>query len=162
MLIFLVPTALAGRWDGVDPDIHAERLVQAEPQAVFQHLLDLANLRAMFPTDCVGLWEPGERTFGEGANAMVRYDMAAMHRKLPMTLVHADAPRTVDLDHLGNRGFVTRFTLTAVEGGTKVAIDTPLNAPPWPFDAYYFKTVKPEWTQCYVRSLDNLATAVTK
>ena len=24
------------------------------------------------------------------------------------------------------------------------------------------KTVKPEWTQCYVRSLDNLATAVTK
>jgi uncharacterized protein YndB with AHSA1/START domain len=162
MLTFLVPAALAGKWDGSDPDVSAERIVPAAPEVVFQHLLDLANLRAMFPTDCVGLWEPGERTFGEGANALVRYDMAAMHRKLPMTLVHADAPRTIDLDHLGNRGFVTRFTLTPVEGGTNVRIDTPLNAPPWPLDGYYFRVVQPEWQGCYQRALGNLATNVTK
>lgn len=159
MLLLLIPMALAGKWDGAETDIRAERVIPAAPEAVFSHLLDLGHLRAIFPTDCVGLWEPGERTFGEGANAIVRYDMAAMHRKLPMTLVRAEAPRLIDLDHLGARGFVTRWTLAAEPDGTstKVKLETPLNAPPAPFRGYFQNVVRPEWLGCYARTLENLA-----
>ncbi len=157
MIFFLLPMALAGKWDGAETDIRVERVVPAPPEAVFSHLLDLGHLRAIFPTDCVGLWEPGERTFGEGANAIVRYDMAAMHRKLPMTLVRAEAPRLIDLDHLGNRGFVTRWTLTPEGEATRVSLVTPLNAPPVPFRGYFQNVVRPEWLACYTRTLENLA-----
>ncbi|MES2640281.1 MAG: SRPBCC family protein [Myxococcota bacterium] len=157
MLLLLIPMALAGKWDGAETDIHAERLIPAAPEAVFSHLLDLGHLRAIFPTGCVGRWEPGERTFGEGANAIVRYDIAAMHRKLAMTLVRAEAPRIIDLDHLGPRGFVTRWTLTEGAGGTNVRLETPLNAPPAPFRGYFQNVVRPEWIACYTRTLENLA-----
>ena len=160
MLLFLLPVAFAGKWDGAETDVYAERVVAAPPEAVFSYLLDLGHLRAIYPTDCVGLWEPGERTFGEGANAIVRYDIAAMHRKLPMTLVRAEAPRLIDLDHLGPRGFVTRWTLTPEGEGTKVRIETPLNAPPPPFRGYFQNVIRPEWTDCYARTLENLAGAV--
>ncbi|MDP2304846.1 MAG: SRPBCC family protein [Pseudomonadota bacterium] len=164
MLLLLIPMALAGKWDGAETDIHAERVIAAPPEAVFSYLLDLGHLRAIFPTDCVGKWEPGERTFGEGANAIVRYDMAAMHRTLPMTLVRAEAPRIIDLDHLGPRGFITRWTLTPEPPGeegsaTKVRLETPLNAPPAPFRGYFQNVVRPEWMGCYTRTLDNLAGA---
>ncbi len=162
MLLFLLPVALAGKWDGAPSDIQVDRVIPAEPQAVFSYLLDLSHLRAIFPEDCVGLWEPGERTFGEGANAIVRYDIAAMHRKLPMTLVRAEAPHHIDFDHLGPRGFVTRWSLEPADGGTKVTILTPINAPPWPFRGYYHQVVRPEWTECYARTLENLAGALAK
>jgi hypothetical protein len=157
MLLLLLPVALAGKWDGAPSDVQADRVIPAAREAVFSHLLDLGHLRALFPEDCVGLWEPGERTFGEGANAIVRYDIAAMHRKLPMTLVRASAPTTIDFDHLGNRGFVTRWSLEEADGGTKVTLLTPINAPPWPFAGYYHSVVRPEWTACYARTLENLA-----
>lgn len=162
MLLLLLPAALAGKWDGAPTDIQAERVVASAPEQVFSHLLDLEHLRALFPTDCVGLWEPGERTFGEGANAIVRYDIAAMHRKLPMTLVRAEAPRLIDFDHLGPRGFVTRWTLEPVEDGTKVSLLTPLNAPPSIFRGYFQNVVRPEWLGCYERTLDNLAGVFAK
>lgn len=159
MLLFLLPMALAGKWDTAETDIRAERVIAAAPETVFSHLLELRHLRAILPVDCVGLWEPGERTFGEGANAIVRYDIAAMHRKLAMTLVRADAPRTIDFDHLGARGFITRWSLApAAEGAsTVVRIETPLNAPPAPFRGYFQNVVRPEWLRCYKRTLDNLA-----
>jgi uncharacterized protein YndB with AHSA1/START domain len=157
MLLFLSSVALAGKWDGAETDISAERVIPAAPEAVFSHLLDLDHLRALFPTDCVGLWEPGGRTYGEGANAVVRYDMGAMHRKLAMTLVRAEAPHLIDLDHLGSRGFVTRWSLSEEAGGTKVRLLTPLNAPPAPFRGYFQNVVRPEWVECYERTLTNLA-----
>lgn len=156
MLLLLLPIALAGKWDGAPTDIQADRVVPAPREQIFSHLLDLAHLRALFPADCVGLWEPGERTFGEGATAIVRYDIAAMHRKLPMTLIRADAPRSIDFDHLGPRGFLTRWSLEEVDGGTKVSLLTPINAPPWPFSGYYHRVIRPEWTECYARTLQNL------
>jgi hypothetical protein len=156
-LLSLLPAAFAGKWDDAPTDVQVERVVAAAPEAVFSHLLDLGHLRAMFPTDCVGLWEPGERSFGEGANAVVRYDLGAMHRKLAMTLVRADAPRIIDLDHLGPRGFVTRFSLAPEGEGTRVTLLTPLNAPPEIFRGYFQNGVRPEWISCYDRALENLA-----
>jgi hypothetical protein len=160
MLLLLLPLAHAGKWDDAPTDIEAQRVVHAAPEATFSYLLDLGHLRTIFPTDCVGKWEPGQRSFGEGATAMVRYDMAAMHRKLPMTLVRADAPHIIDLDHLGPRGFITRWTLSEVEGGTNVKITTPLNAPPDIIRGYFQNVVRPAWLDCYERTLTNLSAAV--
>ncbi len=162
MWLLFLPFAFAGKWDGAETDIKAERVVPGEPQAVFSHLLDLGHLRAIFPVDCVGLWEPGGRTFGEGASAFVRYDIAAMHRRLAMTLVRADAPRMIDFDHLGARGFVTRWTLAPAETGTLVQILTPLNPPPEPFRGYFQNVIRPSWQDCYQRTLTNLAEALSK
>ncbi|MFZ5479156.1 MAG: SRPBCC family protein [Myxococcota bacterium] len=156
MWIAAIGLAMAGKYDGLDPDVRGERVVPAPAEQVFAYLLDLNHLQAMFPPDCVGRWEIGERSFGEGANAIVRYDMAMMHRKLPMTLVRAVAPTYIDFDHVGPRGFVTRWTLEPAEGGTKVVVETPLTAPPPPLLGYYHNTVKPEWEGCYARALENL------
>jgi hypothetical protein len=161
MLLLLLPLAHAGKWDDAPTDIEATQVVQAAPEAVFSHLLDLNHLRAIFPIDCVGKWEPGQRAYGEGASAMVRYDIAAMHRKLPMTLVRADAPRIIDLDHLGPRGFITRFSLAAVDGGgTRVTLTTPLNPPPNLIRGYFQNVVRPAWIDCYARTLANLSAAM--
>lgn len=160
MFLLLTGLAFAGKWDEAIADVQATAVIPAAPETVFGFLLDLANLQRIFPADCIGDWEPGERTFGEGASTWVRYDMAAMHRRLPMTLTVADAPRRVDFDHLGSRGFITRWTLEPADGGSRVTVLTPLNPPPRPFRGYYFKKVKPEWEGCYQRALAALGTAV--
>lgn len=162
MLLTLLSLAHAGKWTDAVADIQAETVVSAAPEQVFSYLLDLGHLRTIFPTDCVGKLEPGERTYGEGASAIIRYDMGAMHRRLAMTLIRADAPRTIDYDHLGPKGFVTRWSLAAVDTGTKVTLLTPLNAPPDPFRDYYFNVVRPEWQDCYARTLTNLSGALAK
>lgn len=160
MLLLLTCLSLAGEWDEVSADVRASKVINAAPEAIFSFILDLENLRRITPVDCVGEWTLGERVYGEGASAWVRYDMAAMHRRLPMTLIVADAPRRVDFDHLGARGFVTRWTLEGADGGTLVSILTPLNPPPKPFRRYYHSRVKPEWEGCYVRTLDALGAAL--
>lgn len=158
MWTLLVGAALAGRWDGVEGDIEASREIPAAPEQVFAYVLDLKHLQEIFPTDCVGSWELSDRTYGEGATAYVRYDMAAMHRELPMTLVRAEAVRYIDFDHVGPKGFLTRWHFQAADGGTSVKIETPLKPPPWPFRGYFHTVVQPEWKACYQRTLDNLAT----
>lgn len=158
MWIVWIGAALAGKYDGLDGDVVVERTLPAAPEQAFAYLLDLKHLQQIFPKDCVGSWEFSERSFGEGASVMVRYDIAAMHRTLPMTLVRAEHLRYIDFDHVGPKGFVTRWHVTPAEGGTKIRIETPLHPPPAPFKGYYFNVVRPEWTACYERTLDNLAT----
>jgi len=163
LLLLTVASALAeGKWDSAVADVEATATVPASPETVMSFLLDLNNLKSIFPEDCIGKWEMGDRTFGEGASAIVRYDMGLMHRRLAMTLTHAMAPTSVDFDHLGKRGFITRWTLTPTEGGTQVRILTPLNAPPKPLKEYFFMNVHPEWKGCYERTLAALATSVPR
>jgi hypothetical protein len=80
-----------------------------------------------------------------------------MHRRLPVALTHAAAPEKVTYDHLGERGFLTTWTLAPRDGGTEVRIHTPLNAPPRPLKAYYFNVVRPEWERCYAEAVSALA-----
>jgi uncharacterized protein YndB with AHSA1/START domain len=163
MLPLVVGVALAAsQWEGKDPDVEASVVVAAPADRIFNYLLDLRDLQVVFPEDCIGKWEMGARTFGEGATAYVRYDMAVMHRRLAMTLTHAIGPSTIDFDHLGNRGFVTRWTLAPEGDGTRVTIRTPLNPPPAPFRGVYYRSVQPEWTMCYQRTLTNLATEMAR
>ncbi len=155
--------AWAGKFDGLSADVSVTAPVDAPPEQVFTYLLDLKHLQAMIP--CIGKWEMSQRTFGEGASAMVRYDIAAMHRKLPVSLSRADAPYRIDLEHLGNLGFTTVITLAPVQDAsgattTNVTILTPLNPPPWPVRKYYYDAVQVAWKQCYATTLDHLASAL--
>ena len=163
-LSLLARPALAGKFDALSADVSATATLSAPPEQVFSYLLDLKHLQAMIP--CIGRWEMSQRTFGEGASAMVRYDLGAMHRKLPVSLSRADAPYRIDLEHLGNLGFTTVITMKALaptaSGApqTTVTILTPLNPPPWPVRKYYYDAVQVEWNKCYATTLDNLARAV--
>lgn len=160
MWLLMIGAALAGKFDGMETSVDVTRLVAVAPEAAYAHVLDLNHVKAMFPRECIGLFVIGERSFGEGANALVRYDMGLMHRKLPMTLVRADAPRIIDFDHVGPRGFITRWHFEPVEGGTNVRIETPLSGPPKLLLGYYHNVVKTEWEGCYATALDNLSRAV--
>lgn len=162
-LLALLPAAFAGgRYANAVADVSASTTIAAPPEQIFSYLLDFKNVQATIP--CIGKWELSQRTFGEGASAMVRYDVAAMHRKLPVSLSRADAPYRIDLEHLGNLGFTTVITLKDQSAGgppnTLVSILTPLNPPPWPFRPYYYNAVQVEWKQCYVDTLKNVAAAL--
>ena len=155
--------AMAARYKDAVADVSASSTIAATPEQIFTYLLDFKNLQASMP--CIGKWEMSQRTFGEGASAMVRYDIGAMHRKLPMSLSRADAPYRIDLEHLGNLGFTTVIRLKSQpsddgRASTLVSILTPLNAPPWPFRPYYYGAVQVEWNQCYAATLNNIATAL--
>jgi NADPH-dependent ferric siderophore reductase len=125
-------------------------------------LTDLARFSTALPSDCVGRFTVGVPASGKGAQARLRYDMAAMHRTLNMTVSRVDVQAgraVVDHDHAGNRGFVSRWFMEAKEDGTHVKVTTPINAPPWPFTKYYFEAVKPEWDACQGRFVENVAMA---
>lgn len=154
--------AAPNKWDDKVADVEATLSIPAPPDKVFNYLLDLRNLVTIFPEDCTGKWELGDRTFGEGANAYVRYDMGVMHRRLALTLTHALGPTTIDFDHLGNKGFITRWSLTPSAVGTDVRLRTPLNPPPRPLRGVFYTSVQPEWQLCYQRTLTNLATEMAR
>lgn len=159
----MVTQAWAGKYDTLDADVKVSLDVPASPEQIFTYLLDFQHLQTMIP--CIGEWEMSQRTFGEGASAMVRYDIAAMHRKLPVSLSRADAPYRIDLEHLSDLGFTTVISLAAppsTDGGpvTTVTILTPLNPPPWPVRKYYYDAVQVEWQECYATSLENLSQAM--
>ena len=146
-------------------DIVTEVTVAPPAEGLAAVLTDLARFRQALPPDCVGRFDVGAPAAGQGASARLRYDMAAMHRTLTFTLSRVEvAPlRTVvDFDHASDRGFVTRWTLTPVEGGTQVTVRTALNAPPWPFTAYYFGAVQPEWATCQRQFVEGVARLATE
>lgn len=162
--------ALAGKWDGEDPDLRAERVIAASPAQIAAVLTDLDQVRRLWPAECVGVWTTGEPARGKGANASVRYDMAVMHRTLTLT-VTAVAVNYIDHDHAGKKGFVTRYILTdlgapgsgagaAGAPSTRVEMKTPIYAPRWPLTGYYYRAVQPEWEQCQADVLEALAAAV--
>lgn len=158
--LFHIAPALAGPYADMNADVTASATIQATPEAIFSYLLDFEHLQQIVP--CIGDWEMSQRTFGEGASAMVRYDIEALHRRLPVSLSRADAPYRIDLEHLGNLGFTTVITLRAepeTEDGpsTLVTLLTPLNPPPWPLRPYYANAVQVAWEQCYAETLSNLA-----
>ncbi len=162
MIAALLFAVAAEAKDWPSADIVAEATVPATPEAMTAVLSDLARVGTLLPRECVGAWVVGSPPSGQGATATVRYDMAAMHRKLAMTVsrVEADDSRAiVDWDHAGNKGFITRWTITATDTGSTVKLASPLNPPPWPFTKYYFDTVKPEWEGCQLQFIEAVAKA---
>jgi hypothetical protein len=155
------------RWEGLPTDIVAEHVFAVPPEVVTAALGDLARVGVVVPRDCVGRWEVGQRTSGEGATAAVRYDIALMHRSLALTVSRIVPGRYVDWDHPGRKGFVTRFTVapvspagdTAQEAGTaappatRVTMQSFFTGPTCPLRRYYHRVMKPEWEACQARTL---------
>jgi hypothetical protein len=158
LMIAAAPSlAFAGKWAGKTADVVAVRVLPVETPVLFERLLDLETFRATLPADCAANWDLGEPRKGVGAHGSVRYDIGGMHRHLDFVLNKADAPSRIELDHMGRRGFVTRFALKPVASGTEVELHTYLEPPRWPFTAYFYKNVQPAWIDCYERALQNLA-----
>ncbi len=162
-LLLLVSVALAGKWDGRPTDVVAERVVAVPANEVTTVLADLSRMARLIPADCIGTWEVGQRTSGEGATAMVRYDIGLMHRSLALTVSRVMPGRYVDWDHPGRRGFVTRYALDTLAAATetepvrtRVTTTSYFSGPPWPLKRYYHTVMMPEWQSCQARTLEAL------
>jgi hypothetical protein len=163
LLLFLSHAQAApSPWAGLSTDIVAEHVFASAPEVVTAALGDLSRVGAAVPRDCVGRWEVGQRTKGEGATAAVRYDIGLMHRSLALTVSRVVPGRYVDWDHPGRKGFVTRFTVLPIEGApidgeaataTRVTMQSFFTGPPWPLRRYYHRVMKPEWEACQARTL---------
>jgi hypothetical protein len=148
--------AAAGKWAGKNADVVAVRVFPVEAPVLYERLLDVEAFRAMLPADCAADWDLGEPKKGIGAHGSVRYDIGGMHRHLDFVLNKAQAPREIDFEHMGRKGFVTRMALRPVEGGTELELHTYLEPPHWPFAGYFFRKVQPAWVDCYERALQNV------
>jgi hypothetical protein len=149
--------AWAGKWDGVESNIVSKATIALPPAAVYARIDDWNGVRAIYDVDCVTDWVIGDPTGGVGAQARMTYNHRMMHRRLTAKITKLIDGRYVDLDHLGNKGFVTRFELSETPTGTAVTMTTYTNPPPWPFKPYFFKKVKPAWEACQEKAMANLA-----
>ncbi|MCO4744655.1 MAG: SRPBCC family protein [Proteobacteria bacterium] len=152
MLTVLLASALAASpYADANADVVTSATVPAPREAVHAALEDLDTFKAILP--CASDWAFGSVRKGQGASVELTYDVASMHRRLTAVVSKTEAPRLVDFDHAGNKGFVTRWKLTEQADGTLVELTTYLNAPPWPFRKVYFKRVQPAWEACYDEAL---------
>jgi hypothetical protein len=160
--MILLALAVAAAADPLpsDADVVAKTVVPASAEVVYDWLLDVKNFHLAAPNGCVSDWEFGSVTRGVGASVQLTYHAANMHRRLTATMSRAEAPRLVELDHAGRKGFVTRWTLESVGDGTSVEMHTWINPPPWPFRKYYFHMVRPAWVACQEQTLAYVASHV--
>lgn len=145
----------ASPWKDANADVSSQLTVPMPRAALVERLDDTRELAALFPERCMLEWEHGVAPAGP---ARVTYQIKSFHRRLTARIVAVE-PKRVEIDHEGNRGFITRFLLTEVEGGTEVTLTTFLNGPGWPLRSYFFEAVRPEWESCYVEALQRLAAA---
>jgi len=158
-LALLTPAAEAAPAQGASPnsDVTATRLIPLPAEALYNHLLDLRNHERIWPDDCAKKWVHGDVSVGPGASAQLVYVPSLMRRKLTTTLARADDGRLIDIDHAGNKGFVTRWRLTPEgEGATRIDVHTYIQAPPKPFERLYFDKVRPAWQLCHQQALATL------
>ncbi len=165
-----VALAVAGTSEDGGFDVRAEGVVPASAEAVSAAVADLARMRGLVPPDCIGRWQLGHRTEGEGATAEVRYDIALLHRALPLVVAKVVPGRYVDWDHPGPRGFVTRWTLTRVDpfsgrpevngAATHVRVESFFAPPPLMVQGYFRRVIRPEWETCQARTVQALARAL--
>ena len=157
-LLAATPHAIASPAQGANPssDVWATRALPLSKDVVYNHLLDLRNHEKLWAEDCVKGWSHGEVSIGPGASAQLIYVPSFMRRKLTATIAKAETDRYIDLDHAGNKGFVTRWKLTEEGDQTRVDVHTYINAPPKPFVRLYFEVVRPAWQLCHQQALATL------
>lgn len=138
-------------------DVRASAEVALSGEAITSALSDFSRWEALFPSDCVAKVAVGEPSAGEGARARLTYTPGPMRRRLTAVVKVVEPGRRVDVDHDGNKGFVTRFMIGDSEGETRqVTAQTYINPPPWPLRAMYYNKVVPAWEACYRAALERL------
>lgn len=158
MLLLATAALAANPYADRTSDVSAQRVIDAPPEALSAALRSTTALAAILPESCTVDWEHGVAPEGP---ARVTTQILAFKRRLTARITAADDQR-VDLDHEGNKGFITRFLFEEAEGGTRVVLTTFLNPPGWPLRKYYFESVQPAWTACHVEALDRLAAKVAR
>ena len=142
-------------------NVEAEGHVDAAPEVVTEYLADLARVASLFPDTCATRWTFDAPRDGEVVGGQVVYRAGWMRRKLNVTYGEHMPGSHIDLDHLGDKGFVTRFRVEAVdEGGSHVTMTTFLSPPRWPLVKLYGQQVQPIWRDCHRRTLATLATSL--
>jgi len=160
MVWLLAAVAIAGgKWDGKDSNITARATLEASPDALYAILEDVHSLERIFPEDCASDFDYGERKAPD-ADVRLTYHFGPLDRSLDARWTKREPNRLVEIDHFGKRGFITRWTLGEVEGGTEVEVTTYINPPPWPLKRYYYTRIRPVWTQCYLDTLEALGDLV--
>lgn len=160
MLILALLYGLTLAAEPVDEgDIVVERTIVAPPELLFDRLHDPRSAAGLAPSTCMRKWR-FDPSVGADDSFRVVYLMELFRRKLDVRVKAAQRPERFEWDHLGNKGFVTRFTFDAVDEGTRVTLHTYLAEPPRPFRKYYLNTVKPRWERCYEGFLEAVAKSV--
>jgi hypothetical protein len=151
----------ANPWDNHDASIRVEKLVNASPMEIYETVVDLRKLSEIFPATCVQDWALSGQTAGVGARGRVTYRFEKLKRRLTVTISKAEPGRYVELDHLGSKGFISRWLMQENGATTMLSLETFMNPPPWPFKGYYYQAIQPKWRACYELTLDNLNERLT-
>lgn len=127
-LLWIGTSWAASPWIDVDPDLHAQTEVPADPQAITAFLSDPRQVSELFDEDCTRRWAFGVPASGPGARARVTWVPSWLHRRLTVVVSEVVEGRRVVLDHEGPKGFLVVFDVTgppapAVEtsGGVEVS-----------------------------------------
>jgi carbon monoxide dehydrogenase subunit G len=157
LLLSLLPGAAfaAPIPDDTNADVVATFTVGSSPEAVIQIVSDLKAQEALLST-CTQKWEHGTVSVGVGANARLVYKVGPWRRRLTGTITQVDPGRRVTLDHAGNKGFITTWTVSAADAGAQVELRTLLNLPPKPFRKVYVNRIQARWQACYAEALVKL------
>ncbi|MCK6503941.1 SRPBCC family protein [Myxococcota bacterium] len=141
--------------DDHNADVVATFTVGGSPSAVTEVVSDLKAQEALL-TGCTQKWEHGSVSVGVGANAQLVYKVGPWRRKLTGTITQVDPGRRVTVDHAGNKGFITTWTVSAADAGAQVELRTLLNLPPKPFRKIYVNRIQARWQACYAEALVKL------
>ena len=162
MFIWLTLAAAAAETfdEDAEGDVVVTRTIAASGASILATLSDLRNHPGLWPDGCVTHWEFGERQTGVGATSKVTYrGPLGWFRTLTLVISDIDTHR-IDIDHPGNKGFVTTYAMEPADGGIHVELHTWIYAPPKPFRGVYFNRIHPHFESCHSGFLENLAAAV--
>lgn len=154
-LLLTTMTVLAGRWDDHPSDVIVHRTIEASPERTFRAVSQFPYVTQLFPERCIE-----DLAVGSPSTARLTYHMGPMRRRLTAKVTRAEVGRLVEIDHEGDKGFVTQFRFEPRGESTHVTLATWIHPPPWPFRRIYFERVRPAWITCYVEALEELADRV--
>ncbi len=151
-------------------DVVADVLIDAQATEVSDYLSRLDQVSEIFPEDCAQDWIVGPELQAPHAMGEVVVRAALLKRRLAVTYGEVIPGRIVDLDHTGDKGFVTRFEIISdVDlpkniGGTGITVvmTTFLSPPNWPLKRYFERKIHPAWLDCHRRTLENLAQRLSR
>jgi hypothetical protein len=162
MLYWLATMALAGKWDGANPDVVVTQVVPASAEDIHPLFLDWKVWQDLLPIECASEWEIlGDRT-GIGARASALFTFGPMRRRLDGVITKDEPGRVVETELAGKKGWFTQVTYAPAEGGTEVTLTSPVARPKWPVTGIYFGRVKPAWVGCYAQALSRLGDRVVR
>jgi len=142
--------ALAG-FEGMSPDVVAVGDVTVEPVTLTARLADLRRGGDLWDEACAVGW-----TSTTADRAWARWTPGPMNRKVALAVVELQPGRKVKWEAEGDRGFFVHWRVEAREGGSRVTVETPLLAPPWPVRGVFYRKVQPAWKACYEQAIRRL------